>query len=161
VDFDERLQRAIQRGNQSSRQRRGEEAAQALSEEQCKRLHSQFRLQLSEHVETCLRRLPQHFPGFEYENVASDRGWGGAVNRDDADFTPGQHRSNVFSRLEMTVRPYSSAHVLELSAHGTIRNKEVYNRTHFQPLGEVHLERFLEMIDLWILEYAELYAARQ
>ncbi|HTQ40515.1 MAG TPA: hypothetical protein VMJ32_15930 [Pirellulales bacterium] len=161
MDFDERLQRAIQRGNQAARQRRGEEAAQALSEEQFKRLHSQYRLQLSEHVELCLRRLPQHFPGFEYENVVSDRGWGAAVNRDDADFTPGQQRSNVFSRLEMTVRPYSSAHVLELTAHGTIRNKEVYNRTHFQLLIEVHLERFMEMIDLWVLEYAELYAARQ
>jgi hypothetical protein len=161
VDFEERLQRAVQRGTQAARTRRGEEAAQALSEEQCKRLHSQYRLQLSEHVEKCLRRVPLHFPGFEYENVASDRGWGGAVSRDDADFTSGHARSNVFSRLEMTVRPYSMAHVLELSAHGTIRNKEVYNRTHFQPLAEVHLERFMEVIDLWVLEYAELYAARR
>ncbi|HZZ28662.1 MAG TPA: hypothetical protein VFE46_11725 [Pirellulales bacterium] len=161
MDFDERLQRAIQRGNQAAQQRRGAEAAQALSEEQCKRLHSQYRLQLSEHVEMCLRRLPQHFPGFKYENVVSDRGWGAAVSRDDADFSRGQPRSNVFSRLETTVRPYSSARVLELTAHGTIRNKEIYNRTHFQPLADVHLERFMEMIDLWVLEYAELYAAKQ
>jgi hypothetical protein len=159
VDFDDRLQRAIERGSRTAQQRRGEEAAQALSEEQCKRLHSQHRLQLSEYIEKVLRRLPQYFPGFQYENVASDRGWGAAVSRDDADVGHGRPRSNVFSRLEMVVRPYSSAHILELAARGTIRNKEVYNRTHYQPLGQVDIERFSEMIDLWVLEYAELYAA--
>src|SRR5689334_3182663 len=101
ADFDERLQRAVQRGARTAQQRRGEEAAQALSEEQCKRLHSQYRLQLSEHVEKCLSRLPRHVPGFQFENVVSDRGWGAAVSRDDADFGPGRTRTNVFSRLEM------------------------------------------------------------
>jgi hypothetical protein len=160
VNFDERLQQAIQRGNRTAQERRGALAAQALSEEQFKRLHSQYRLELSEHVEKCLRRLPQHIPGFQFETVVSDRGWGAAVSRDDADLGPGRSRSNVFSRLEMVVRPYNSAHILELTAHGTIRNKEVYNRTHYQLLAEVHLERFAEMIDVWVLEYAELYAAR-
>ena len=61
-----------------------------------------------------------------------------------------------------TVRPYSpSLHVLELAAKGTIRNKEVYNRVHYQLLTEVHMEQFAEMIDLWVLEFAELYAARR
>src|SRR5262245_17573273 len=161
ADFDERLQRAIERGARTAQQRRGAEAARALSEEQFRRLHSQYRLQLSEHVEKCLGRLPYHVPGFQSENVVSDRGWGAAVSRDDADLGPGRPRSNVFSRLEMVVRPYSTAHVLELSAAGTIRNKAVYNRTHYQGLAEVDMERFKDLIDLWILEYAELYAARQ
>jgi hypothetical protein len=161
VNFDERLQQAIQRGTRTAQARRGAEAAQALSEEQFKRLHSQYRLQLSEHVEKCLRRLPQHFPGFQFETVVSDRGWGAAVSRDDADLGPGRVRSNLFSRLEMVVRPYGAAHVLELTAHGTIRNKEVYNRVHYQLLTEVHMEQFAEMIDLWVLEFAELYAARR
>jgi hypothetical protein len=163
VNFDERLQRAIDRGTRTAQQRRGDEAAQALSEEQCKRLHSQYRLKLSEYVEKCLRRLPEHFPGFQYENVVSDRGWGGAVNRDDVDLARGRPKSSsfVFSRLEMVVRPYSSGHILELAARGTIRNKEVYNRTNYQPLGEVDLQHFENLVDLWVLEYAELYAANE
>jgi hypothetical protein len=155
------MQRAIDRGTRAAGQRRGQEAAQALSEEQCKRLHSQFRLQLSDHIEKCLRRLPQFLPGFEYENVISDRGWGAAANRDDADLGRGRARSNVFSRLEVVVRPFSSAHVLEIQSNGTVRNKEVFNRAHFQPLGEVDIERFKEIVDQWVPEYAELYAARQ
>jgi hypothetical protein len=161
VNFDERLQRAIERGSRAAQQRRGQEAAQALTEEQCKRLHSQHRLHLSDYIEKCLRRLPQHLPGFQYENVVSDRGWGAAISRDDADVLGGRPRSNVFSRLEMVVRPYSSGHILELAARGTIRNKEVYNRTQYQPLGEVDLEQFDNLVDLWVLEYAELYAARE
>ena len=50
---------------------------------------------------------------------------------------------------------------LEVTAHGTIRNKEIYNRVHYQLLTEANLEQFAEMIDLWVLEYAELYAARR
>jgi hypothetical protein len=161
MNFDERLQQAIQRGTRTAEKRQGEEARQALSEEQCKRLHSQYRLQLSDHVENCLRRVPQFLPGFQYENVANDRGWGAAVSRDDADLGPGRSRTNVFSRLELVTRPYSSARVLEVLAHGTVRNKEVYNRTHYQPLGEIDIDRFKEMVDAWVLEYAELYAARQ
>jgi len=161
VNFDERLQRAIQRGNRAAHIRRGEEEAQALSEEQCKRLHQQYRLRLSEHIEKCLRQLPRHLPGFQYENVVSDRGWGAAVSRDDADFGPGRTRTNVFSRLEIVVRPYSAAHVLELEARGTIRNKEVYHPSQYHPLSEVDIERFEELIDLWVLEYAELYAAKE
>ncbi len=160
MNFDERLQRAIQRGQHLAEQRRSESAAKELTEEQFKRLHSQYRLTLSDHIEKCLRTLPSHFPGFQFEPVISDRGWGAAVSRDDADFGLGRSRSNVFSRLEMLVRPYSNAHVLELAARGTVRNKEVYNRTHFQMLVEIDLERFIELVDHWVLEYAELYAAR-
>jgi hypothetical protein len=161
VNFDDRLNRAIQRGQQIAEQRRSESAAKQLTEEQFKRLHSQHRLPVSEHIEKCLKTLPAHFPGFNFETFVNDRGWGAAVSRDDADLGPRGLRSNVYSRLEMSVRPYSTAHILELAARGTIRNKEVYNRTHYQMLAEVDLERFMELVDHWVLEYAELYAARR
>ena len=60
----------------------------------------------------------------------------------------------------MVVRPLGNYGVLELTAKGTIRNKEIYNRKQFQKLAEVDLDSFLELVDLWVLEYAELYAAK-
>jgi hypothetical protein len=49
--------------------------------------------------------------------------------------------------------------VLELVAKGTVRNKEVFSRNHYQRLADVDLESFRELIELWVLDYAELYAA--
>lgn len=160
MDFHQRLQKAIERG-----QRRGDEQARAaaeraLSEEELKRLHSQFRLTLSEHIEKCLRELPKHFPGFRLETLYGDRGWGAAATRDDL-VMEGGRRVDHFSRLEMTVRPFSQLHVLDLTAKGTVRNKELFNRTHFQRLTEVDLDDFETRIDNWTLEYAELYASKQ
>ncbi len=51
-------------------------------------------------------------------------------------------------------------HVLDLAAKGTIRNKEVFNRNYFEKLQDVDLDKFTEMIDVWVVEYAELYAAK-
>jgi hypothetical protein len=158
MDFEQRLSKAIERGQRASEARARAEREKSLSEEEFKRLHGQYRLQLSEQIEQCLRRLPDHFPGFRYETIVGDRGWGAAINRDDLGLLSGGRRPNLFSRLEMTVRPMSSYHVLELAGKGTIRNKEVYNRTHYQRLTEVDVTSFFELIDLWILEFAELYA---
>ena len=130
-----------------------------MTEEDFRRLHSQYRLALSEHIETCLKRLPNHFPGFQYETMFGDRGWGGAVSRDDLRLSRGA-RSTDYSRLEMTIRPYSSLHVLDLAAKGTARNKEIYNRNYFEPLEDASAAKFSELIDAWVLEYAELYAAK-
>jgi hypothetical protein len=106
-----------------------------------------------------LQRLPDHFPGFAFETVASDRGWGGAITRDDVSLAGGKS-GTAFSRLEMTVLPFNRAHVLEIAARGTIRNKEVFQRSLYQLLREAQPLRLAEQVDLWILEYAELYAAR-
>jgi hypothetical protein len=159
MSFEQRLQRAIQRGGDIAASKQKAERLEAASEEQLRRLHSQFRLQLSDHIESCLEKLPAHLPGFHFERVTSDRGWGAAVNRDDADFANG--RRNVFSRLEIAVRPFTAAKVLEVTARGTIRNKEVFNRTYYQLLNEADPERFIELVDAWVLEFAELYAARR
>lgn len=158
-DFEQRLQQAIERG-----QRRGDAAAQAahqkaLSEEELRLLHSRHRLQLSEHIEECLTKLPNFFPGFHCETIFGDRGWGAACSRDDIRLDRG-HRASDYSRLEMTVRPYSSAHILELTAKGTVRNKELFARNFFEKLADVDIAKFVGMVDAWVLEYAELYAAK-
>src|SRR6267154_5602856 len=98
MDFEQRLQRAVERGARSAEPKRRSEAEQALTEEQCKRLHSQYRLQLSEYIERCVAKLGQYFPGFRFESVVSDRGWGGAVSRDDMQLARGGRRSNSLSR---------------------------------------------------------------
>jgi hypothetical protein len=159
MDFDERLQKAIERGKHRSDRHAQQAAAKALSEEELKSLHSRLRLSLSEHIETCLARLPGHFPGFRYETIYGERGWGGACYRDDIRIRDGR-RDNDYSRLEMTIRPYSAYHVLELAAKGTVSNKEIFSRTHFEELAQADPQKFVELIDLWVLEYAELYAVQ-
>jgi hypothetical protein len=104
--------------------------------------------------------LLHHFPGFQFETIYGERGWGAACKRDDVRiFGPGR-RTNLYSRLELTVRPYSSLHVLELSAKGTVHNRELLTRQHYQPLDDLNPTAFLDLIDAWILEYAEIYSAK-
>jgi hypothetical protein len=159
LDFKQRLEKAIQRGQKAQDAHERARAEQAVSEEELRRLHSQYRLRLSEHIEHTVRELAGHFPGFRYESLAGDRGWGAAVNRDDLSLDGGR-RQNFFSRLEIAVRPFSSSRVLELTAKGTIRNKEIFNRSQYQILSEVDPDSFSEQVDRWVLEYAELYAAK-
>ncbi len=158
MDFQERLQRAVQRGRHTQAKRQQSEAARELSEEEYKRLHLQYRLPLSEKIETCLGQLADSFPGFRYATVLGEEGWGGAVRRDDTEIS-GRRRNEYFSRLQLVVRPYSQYRVLDLSAKGTVRNKEVLTRTNFQKLDDADLDIFLELVELWVLEYAELYAS--
>lgn len=159
MDFKDRLERAIQRGQRSSDAEARARAEQATSEEEFRRLHSQYRLELSDHIEQCLRELARHFPGFRYETLVGDRGWGGSVNRDDFSIVDGR-RGSLFSRLEVVVRPFTASHVLDLNAKGTIRNRELFNRAQYHRLAEVDLAMFTEQVDRWVLEYAELYAAK-
>ncbi len=158
MEFLQRLERAVERGHHASAAKAQQEAKRQLSEEECRRLHSPYRIELSEHIEKCLKQLPNFFPGFELSTLVSDVGWGAKVTRDDVGTGADHKRTNFFSRLEMGIRPFSSSHVLELVAKGTIRNKEVFNRTHFQRLEEADPDSFAELIDLWVLEYAELFA---
>lgn len=157
MDFQDRLQKAVERGQHAAAEHARAAADRAVSEEECKRLHLKYRLELSEYLEQCLRQLPQHFPGFRFETLMGDRGWGAAVTRDDLRIESGR-RASLFSRLEMTVRPYSPLRVLELTAKGTIHNKEVFNRDQYQMLSQVDLATFKGLIDHWVLEYAELFA---
>jgi hypothetical protein len=159
MDFQQRLQRAVERGRRSGDEKARAQAERAFSDEELTRLHTQYRLQLSEHIESCVSKLPDHFPGFQFETILNERGWGGAVRRDDVALGGGG-RDTLYSRLEMVIRPPGKYHVLELTAKGTVRNKERFNRSHYQRLDEVDVDSFTELIDLWVLEYAELYAAK-
>jgi hypothetical protein len=158
MDFQQRLEKAVERGKRASDERARVASEQAMSEEECRRIHSQYRLELSEHIESCLQQVAHQFPGFRFETVVGDKGWGAAIRRDDLSLEAGK-RLNFYSRLEMVVRPFSHLHVLELTAKGTIRNKEVFNRGNYQPLSKADGKSFNELIDLWTLEYAEQYAA--
>ncbi len=158
-EFEERLSKAIERGQTRSAARARAERMKQLTEAELRQLHTQYRLRFSEHIEKCVRQLPQHFPGFQCEMMYGDRGWGVACSRDDIGPGAEGRSANYFSRLEMSIRPYSSSGVVELAAKGTIRNKEIFNRNHFELINEVDEDTFLNMIDVWVLEYAEQYAA--
>ena len=157
-DFDERLQKAISRG-QKSRDAEGEAAGQKqASEEDLRSLHSQLRLALSDHIEGCLKKLCDHFPGFEYSTVVNEDGWGARITRDDINLVRGSNR-NLYSRLEMLIRPFSDTHILEVATKGTIRNKESLNRSNYRFLSEATEEGLREVIDTIILEFAQQYSA--
>jgi hypothetical protein len=159
MDFEQRLERAIGRGERARMSKGREDADRAVSEEDFKNLHSRVRLDLSEHIEECLRKLVDYFPGFRFQTVVGEEGWGAKISRDDYKRVTGRDGENRYSRLELVVRPYSAAHIVEIAGKGTVRNKEVFNRNHFQLLTQTDLQSLSELIDLWILEYAEKYAA--
>lgn len=158
MDFRKRLQLAADRGMRARTQREKEEAAEAYTEEEYRRLHSNNRLELTEHIEGCLSQLADNFPGFNYETIVDDTGWGGAVSRDDLQLERGQRR-NAYSRLQVLVGAFNSYHVLEISAKGAVRNKENFNRQHFSKLDDADLDDFRQLIERWTLDYAEQYAA--
>ncbi len=157
MNFEQRLERAIERGRQAKEELGREAAARQMTEEELRHLHSTARLELVEHIDNCLRAISDRFPGFTFSTVA-DAGWGARISRDDVRLGRGSAET-VYSRLEMVVRPFSQGQVVELVVKGTIRNREVLNRTHYQRLSQLDLTTFSEQIDLWTLEYAERFAA--
>jgi len=158
MSFRDQLHRATERGKQARAAQLNEEAARALSEEECRRLHSQYRLTLTEHIEKCLTELADGMPGFRVETVMDESGWGSSVSRDDVGMSGGR-RGDYFSRLKLVVSPHNRYHVLDVTAKGTVRNKEVLSRNHYQRLADIDLENFRELIERWVLEYVELYSA--
>lgn len=158
-DFEKRLQKAISRG-QKIREAEGQAAGQKqASKEDLRNLHSQLRIGLSEHIEKCLKQLCDHFPGFDYSTVMNEDGWGARITRDDINLKAGTNR-NLYSRLEMLVKPFSDAQIIEITTKGTIRNKEAVNRSNFRFLTEAVEEELVEIIDALVLEFAEKYSAR-
>jgi len=157
--FEERLKNAIERGQRKSDSRARAEEIRRMNEEELRRLHGQYRLQLCDQIEKCLSRLPDHFPGFRFETTVTEQGWGAVVSRDDIRVDRQRRRNNLFSRLQILVRPYSEYHVLNVTAKGTIRNRELLNRDHFEKLVDVDIDQFIDLVDRWTLEFAELYAA--
>jgi hypothetical protein len=159
MQFDNRLERAIQRGEQTRAEAGRAAAARQLSAEERKSVYSRSRLLLIERIEECVKKLADHFPGFTFQPLMRDDAWGASVSRDDIAVQRGEGSRALYSRLEMSVSPLGTAGIIELVAKGTIRNKEAFHRRQFQRLEQVDVESFNELIDLWVLEYAELYAA--
>jgi hypothetical protein len=160
MDFEQRLQRAIQRGEQSRAAADRADVARSLSADELRNRYSQGRLELSEHIEVCLRKLIDHFPGFNYSSIVGDAGWGARIVRDDFSAKPGRGQESLYSRFELIVTPRGSADILEVVGKGTIRNREAFNRRHYQRLVELDLEVFKDQIDAWTIEYAESFAAQ-
>ena len=160
MEFEKRLKLAVERGTKRSEARYAESRQEELSQAELQKLHTKYRLDLSNHIEECIRKLPDFFPGFQFETIYGEKGWGAACRRDDVDIGPSRQRGNLYSRLEMTIRPFSDLSVLDLAAKGTIRNKEFFNRNHFEKIAEADPTRFTELIDLWVAEYAEQFAAK-
>lgn len=161
TEFEDRLRRAVERGDRRLAAKAAQSHQAALNESELRNLHTRFRLQLTEHIDQGIRRLVDHFPGFRAEVVFGDRGWGTAISRDDLEITRDGKRTTGYSRLELTVRPYSESHVLDLAGKGTVRNREVFHRNHFTPLTDVDPVEFTHLVDSWIVEYAEFYAAHR
>lgn len=158
MSFRDRLQKATERGRRARDAERSAAAAQALSEEECRRLHSNLRLTLCDTIESCLHELAENSPGFEVETVVDSAGWGSTAKRDDVGLA-GRRSDNFFSRLQIVVGPYNKYHVLDVTAKGTVRNKEAFSRNHYQKLDDVDLEQFQHLIESWVIEYAEAFAA--
>ncbi|MEX2286219.1 MAG: hypothetical protein WD648_03960 [Planctomycetaceae bacterium] len=158
MEFDERLERAIGRGERARAAKGRQQADKTLSEEDLKNNHLKARLDLSEHIEACLRKLADYFPGFRFQTLVGEDGWGAKISRDD--FQGGRREAeNRYSRIELVVRPFRSTPIVEVAGKATVRNKEIFHRNHFQFLSDLDLESFRELIDLWVLEYAEKFAA--
>jgi len=159
-EFNSRLESAISRGRKRAEAHASYERQKEMSEEDLKRLHSSHRLALSDRIESAVRGVADHFPGFREESVFGEAGWGNACYRDDLRIDSGR-RTNQYSRLELVVRPFSELQVLELKGKGTVMNRELFSRNYFMPIPEADIEEFQQLIDTWAIEYAELYSAKQ
>jgi hypothetical protein len=160
MDFESKLREAIERGQNRNVARASAEKSAAMTKEEIRNRHNQFRLNLSEHIESSFKQLASHFPGFEYELIYGSKGWGGALSRNDIDRGPDGRAGSFFSRIEITVRPQNEFNVVNIVGKGTIRDKEIFNWNHFEDILEADEGAFADMIDQWILQFAETFAAR-
>ncbi len=157
MDFKDKLRQATERGSNQREARQAEQNAAAVSEEEYRKRHASLRRELADHIEGCLHQLADHYPGFRYETVVDERGWGSAISRDDLCIEGGR-RSNLFSRLLLVVSPYNEFKVLDVVAKGAIRNRENFSRNSYQELDEVDMNEFRALIEKWVLDYAQRYA---
>ncbi len=159
MDFEKELKKAIDRGQQRSSNRLSSERQKAMTAEDIRNRHNEFRLNLSDYIEAGLKKLGRHFPGFEYETIYGSRGWGGAIYREDLARGPDGKSGAYFSRLELTVKPQNEFNVVNIAGKGTIKNKEMLSWNHFEDIEDVDADKFHEMLDAWMLQYAEQFAA--
>ena len=160
MDFESKLEEAIQRGQNRNAAKTNAQKQSELSKEDVRNRHNNYRLNLSDYIESCLKKLANHFPGFEYEIIYGSKGWGGALSRVDIDRGPSGKAGSFFSRIEITVRPQNEFNVVNIIGKGTIRDKELFSWNHFEAILAAKQEDFEQMIDNWIFQFAEQFAAR-
>lgn len=160
MDFEDELQKAIQRGQDRTAARSTAKKQAEASKEDIRNRHNVFRLNLSDHIESCLKQLAQHFPGFDFEVLYGAKGWGGALSRNDIDRGPDGRAGSFFSRIELTVLPQNEFNVANIAGKGTIRDKEIFTWNHFEDILEANQASLEQMIDKWVLQFAEQFAAR-
>ena len=156
MSFEDRLKAAIARGESAKQASSAAEADAALSEESARTRHTEVRLALSNSIERQLREIADHFPGFSVDTVLGDAGWGARIQR--TDVVRGDRRGQL-SRLEVAVRPFTKTRIVEVTAKGTIRNRETIQRSHFEHLHQAELSRLEQVVENWVLEFAEQFAA--
>lgn len=159
MGFDDRLEKAISRGKEQNASKIDSEKQRMLSEEELKNRHNKFRLELSDYIEEGLKKLIQHFPGFQYETIYGEQGWGGALYREDLARGPSGKAGAFFSRVQITVRPLNEFNVVNIAGKGMIKDKEIFTWNHFKDISETTEEDFKAKIDSWIIQYAEQFAA--
>jgi hypothetical protein len=161
MDFEQQLKNAIARGSRSRDAQSQAALSAAMTAEEQKNRHAALRLDLSEEIEDRLKKLADHFPGFEFSTIIGEDGWGARITRDDLRLGRGKSSEALYSRLEMLIPPKGTTPILELIAKGTIRNREIFSRRHYQYLDDADMSGFASMITLWSVEYAEQFAAQR
>lgn len=160
MDFESKLEQAIQRGQDRNAAKNDAQKKSKMSKEDMRNRYNEFRLNLSDHIEVGLKKLANHFPGFDYETIYGSKGWGGAMSRNDLDRGRDGKAGSFFSRIEITVRPQNEFNVMNIAGKGTIRDKEMFTWNHFEGILEAEQADFEKMVDNWILQFAEQFAAR-
>jgi len=160
MDFEDKLEQAIQRGQDRNAAKANSQKKTELSKEAIRNRYNEIRLNLSDHIEVGLKKIASHFPGFEYETIYGAKGWGGALSRNDLDRGPDGKAGSFFSRVEMTVRPQNEFNVINIVGKGTIRDKELFVWNHYDSIAQSNQAEFIQMIDNWLLQFAEQFAAR-
>ncbi|MEL6897102.1 MAG: hypothetical protein AAFP90_13435, partial [Planctomycetota bacterium] len=79
--FLNRMQSAVERGRQRGNQKAQQQRQKEVSEEEMRRLHTQYRLSLSGKIEAAIQQVANHFPGFRTEILFGETGWGAACYR--------------------------------------------------------------------------------
>ena len=124
MDFNKRLQQAIQRGQKVSDDQDQARVSRALGEDELRKLHADYRIKFSDHIEQCLQQLADHFPGFECRTVVGEEGWGAEISRDDLGLggknQPKTYYSRFYSKLLLVIN-FATAKVLGITIPPSLR----------------------------------------
>ena len=126
-----------------------------MTKKELQRLHSQARLELASTSSAACGSWPTAFPAF-----ASRRSWiraAGArrISRDDLRLRRGTAATSCFSRLEMLITPITPRRCWNWppkARSATARSSAARN---ISVSPSPHMPVFANLIDLWVLEYAE------